>query len=177
MKNHRQGASTNPVPILFRDCNARMLEEFSRTLRGLISGAAVGAEPADPDKLPIAAILVHVAHADGKLPEAEKARLNRLLAERFGLDQRATRRLVAVAEIHDAETGDLADLVTGLRRVLPRPERARFLASLWELALSDGELHEFEEGLILRCADWLGFSESEARACRHGEDIAMRENG
>lgn len=153
-----------------------MLEDLSQTLRSLISGAKEAAEIADPDKLPVAAVLVHVAHADGRLPNDERARLNEILATRFGLDERATRKLVAAAEIHDAEIGDLAELVTGLRRSFERPARMQLLASLWDLALSDGELHEFEEGLILRCAAWLGFSEGEARACRERVDSAMQEN-
>lgn len=128
---------------------------------------AAGFEPGD-EKLAVAALLVHVARVDGRIDEAERAALTRLIGERFGLDADLARRLVARGDNLDREVDDVASLIemTGYR--VDERERERLLAMAYAVAAADGGVGEFEEDLVWRLGRLLGFDEGRIGQVRHG---------
>ncbi|RVU21522.1 TerB family tellurite resistance protein [Methylobacterium oryzihabitans] len=114
-----------------------------------------------------AALLVHVARVDGSLAPVEHERLARLLhggglaaspAEALALIGRA----IAV----DDETRDFADLVARVGRDAPEAERLGLLGMAWAIAAADGTVHEFEDDLVWRLGQLLGFDDAAIAASR-----------
>ena len=111
-------------------------------------------------RLAAAALLVHVAEADGRVVEAERIRMRGLLVARFGLDEAASADLLRAAAQSDHEAADFSTFTATLNRALNDDERRKIVEMLWEVAFADGELHEFEDSAIWRIAELLGISQS-----------------
>src|SRR5882672_5297718 len=104
---------------------------------GLLTGRNTAAPTGDDPQLRIcvAALLVEAARMDDKFDAAERAAMERILAERFG-DQstqlfRFTDEVVRGVSIED---------------------RVRILEMLWEVAYADGRLDPEEDALLRRIA-------------------------
>jgi uncharacterized tellurite resistance protein B-like protein len=122
-------------------------------------------EPTDT-RLPIAALLVHVARADGRYDDAERARLIQLLTERFGWDRRAAERLAGLGDDLDRGVDDIATLIDMTGHSLDQTARASLIATAYEVAAADGRIGEFEDDLVWRLGHLLGFPDEEIEAIR-----------
>ncbi|MEH3146402.1 MAG: TerB family tellurite resistance protein [Methylobacterium frigidaeris] len=128
-------------------------------------------EPAVDDaagqSIAAAALLVHVARVDGILAPVEHERLARLL---HGGGLAATlaeaQALIGRAIRVDDQTRDLTDLVAMIGRDAPEAERLTLLGMAWAIAAADGTVHEFEEDLVWRLGQLLGFEEAAIAASR-----------
>lgn len=113
-----------------------------------------------------AALLVHLAHADGELDKAERRYLQRVAEESFGLDTPTARRLIADAEQIERESIDLYHFTSVLKRALDDEGRRTIVELLWQMAYADGKAHEFEENLVWRVAELLGVSSADRLALK-----------
>jgi uncharacterized tellurite resistance protein B-like protein len=109
-------------------------------------------------RLAAVALLVHVANVDGQTDLAERRRLKTIIAERFGLDAKATSELIAMGEQSDREAVDFYHFTSILKRALDDDGRQKIVEMLWDIAFADGVVHEFEENIIWRIAELLGVS-------------------
>lgn len=109
-------------------------------------------------RLAAAALLVHVAAADGEMDDAERRRLSAVIEERFGLDDAATARLIEKAEASDRDAVDFYQFTSILKRTLDEDGRLKVVEMMWDIAFADGEIHEFEDNSIWRVAELLGVS-------------------
>ncbi len=131
-----------------------------------------GPDPAERDfgegdfRLAAAALLVHVAEADGFFSEPERRSLLLLLQQRFDLDNEAARRLVAAAQKSDREAVDLFRFTSILQHALSFPDRRRLIEMMWTIAYADGEAQEFEENIIWRVSELLGVPSRDRIALR-----------
>jgi uncharacterized tellurite resistance protein B-like protein len=141
-----------------------LLDRLSQLVSALVRPEA-GVEDA-PERLAAAALLVHVARADGRWSGPERARLVELVHSRFRLPPAAAARLVERADAVDRETDDVAALIDMIGRDLPEAERRRLLAMAYAVAGADGPLHEFEDDLTWRVGRLLGFDDAEILAIR-----------
>jgi uncharacterized tellurite resistance protein B-like protein len=125
-----------------------------------LSGAEPSEKSFDEDdyRLAAAALLVHVAAADGDLDAAERRRLKAVLEERFGLDDAATARLIEKAEQSDRDAVDFYQFTSILKRTLDEDGRLKVIEMMWDIAFADGESHEIEDNSIWRVAELLGVS-------------------
>lgn len=134
-------------------------------LRNFVVGLGVGSDPrgySEADyRLAAAALLVHVAAADGQAAAAEQDRLKAILSERFGLDATQAAELLARAEDSDRDAVDFFQFTSVLKRELDEAGRRRVVGMMWEIACADGRIHEFEENAIWRIAELLGVSARE----------------
>lgn len=136
-----------------------MLEDVKRFFSDLLDGGKDQAGFADTDyRLAAAALLVHVATLDGVLSEAERERLVGLVGTRFDLDQDRAGELVSAAQAADREAVDFYQFTSLLMRTLDEAGRQRIVEMMWEMALSDGSVSEFEDNVIWRVADLLAVS-------------------
>ena len=108
-----------------------------------------------------AALLVNASAIDGEVAPEERRKLKALLQERFELGDDACRRLIREAEAREREAVDLYGFTSVLCAQLDQDGRKRIIEMLWEMAMADGVLHEFEANLIWRVAELLGVSARE----------------
>jgi uncharacterized tellurite resistance protein B-like protein len=132
------------------------LKSFIAELAGADSAEKSFAE--DDYRLAAAALLVHVAAADGETDDAERRRLKTVIEERFGLDDAATARLIEKAEESDRDAVDFYQFTSVLKRALDEDGRLKVVEMMWDIAFADGEIHEFEENTVWRVAELLGVS-------------------
>lgn len=109
-------------------------------------------------RLAAAALLVHAAVIDGQFDAEERNQLSALLQTRFDLDDSEVRRLIKEAEIREREAVDLYRFTSVLCSELDQDGRKRIVEMLWEMAMADGVVHEFESNLVWRAAELLGVS-------------------
>lgn len=109
-------------------------------------------------QLAAAALLVHIASIDGEFDEGERARLQRIVETRFGLDAAQARDLIDNAWESEREAVDLYRFTSVLKRTLDDDGRRQVVGMLWDLAYVDGQIHEFEENVVWRVAELLGVS-------------------
>ncbi|ALN71636.1 TerB family tellurite resistance protein [Aureimonas sp. AU20] len=135
-----------------------MLDAFKDFLRSL-SGEPIGRGGNEDDPLvAAAALLFHVAEADGTLSEVEGAKLRDLLTREYGLDPWRAEQVRRAGREADAEAVDLFRFTNVLMRHWSAEERVRFVELLWEVVFADGEVHELEDNTIWRVAELLGVS-------------------
>ncbi|MDQ2082368.1 TerB family tellurite resistance protein [Xanthobacteraceae bacterium Astr-EGSB] len=136
-----------------------MLEDIKRFFSDLVDDGKEQAQFCDNDyRLAAAALMVHVATLDGALSDAERGRLIDLVKARFELDDEKADELVTAAQAADREAVDFFRFTSILMRSLDEAGRQRIIEMMWEMALSDGAVSEFEDNAIWRIADLLAVS-------------------
>ena len=120
----------------------------------------------DPVKLASAALLARAAWLDGKLNTAEEVALNRLMVERFSINETEAKEIIAEAT-EDVDNGnDIYKYTKVVRNSFDNSERVALMEMLWQLVYSDGELHDFEATLMRRLAGLLYVDDRESGAAR-----------
>lgn len=110
------------------------------------------------ERLAAAALLFHAVAIDGSIEDVEREKLHVLLSDRFELSSSDTDTLIEEARERDLESVDLHGFTSVLNRALDEEGKQRIIEMLWEIVLSDGEIHEFEDNLVWRVAELLGVS-------------------
>ncbi len=121
----------------------------------------------DDYRLAAAALLVHLAAADGAIDAAECRRLREIIAQNFDLDAETTTRLIRSAEVSDREAVDFYHFTNTLKRALDHSGRLKIVAMMWEIAFADGAVHELEENIVARIAELMGVSPHDRLSLRH----------
>lgn len=106
-------------------------------------------------KLAAAALLVHATHVDGRTDAVEQAKLRALLAAHYNLADDEVLQLLRLGEQQEKEAVDLYGFTRRISQQLPPAERLALIEMLWEIAYSDGTLHEFEDNLVWRVSELL----------------------
>ncbi len=137
-----------------------MLEQIRRLLRSL---EEPGRRPtlADDPRVAAAALLVHVAEADGAFTQAEGDRLRALLQREFGIGEAEAADLLAKGRRADAEAIDLYGFTSVLMSRMDETARISFVEVVWSLIYADGDVHELEDNLAWRIAELLGVSSAD----------------
>ena len=118
-------------------------------------------------RLAAAALLVRALKIDGEITNEERRKLNALLQTHFGLDDDEARRLIREAIIRDHGVAvDLHRFTSVLCAQLDQDRRKQIIEMLWEIAMADLVVHEFESNLVLRVAELLGVSASDRELLR-----------
>ena len=136
-------------------------------LKSILEPEAAVARPAQ-DELHVAAavLLVEAARMDDDFDPAERARIEALLAQRFGLDADESRDLLAQAERTAAETVEWQGYTRVIKDRLAPAERIGVIEMLWEVVYADGRLHDYEASLLRRITGLLYVSDWESGEAR-----------
>ena len=121
-------------------------------------GAHVGNLREEELRLAAAALLVHALAIDGEVANEERRKLNALLQTHFGLGDDETRRLIREAIVRDHGAVVLHRFTSVLCAQLDQNGRKQIIEMLWEIAMADRVVHEFESNLVWRVAELLGAS-------------------
>jgi uncharacterized tellurite resistance protein B-like protein len=120
----------------------------------------------DAARAAIAAVLVEAAHADGAYLESERAVIDRILAERFGLDADGAARLRASGEEAHAEAADLVRFTRVLKDTIPIEERVEVIEAVWRVIYADDQREAHEANLVRRLCGLLYVPDREAGLAR-----------
>ncbi|HEX7380953.1 MAG TPA: TerB family tellurite resistance protein [Nevskiaceae bacterium] len=135
---------------------------FDSLLARLQRFATAGERPVRPEvgeQLATALLLAEMARVDQKAKRkaagAERAVIEKLLAEHFDLDAAEVRALAERAFAHDEHAVSLYDYVQSLNRRLDYAGRCRVIEMLWQVAWADGHLDGEEEYRLRKIAGLL----------------------
>ena len=140
---------------MFRNLLSRLLESTSPTpLNGQDAEVA------------IAALMVRLAKADDRYGQAEKTRIDQVLARRRGLDHAAAAERRAAAEMIEAEAPDTVRFTRTIKDRIELADRHDVLAAMWEVTYADGERSADEETLVRLVAGLLGINDRDSGLAR-----------
>jgi uncharacterized tellurite resistance protein B-like protein len=128
----------------------------------------------DPDsRLALAALLVRVAKSDDHYAPAEVARIDRILASRYGLEPVAAATLRAEAEVLEGEAPDTVRFTRAIKDAVPYEDRESVIEALWAVALADGGRDHEEDTQLRLVASLLGINDRDSALAR--QRVARRE--
>lgn len=143
-------------------------------MRGLIEklfgdgGAAspVGAD-FEEEQIAAAALLVEAGLSDGGLGAAERARIAAIVERHFRLPPPLARQLIEAAEEKARASVEWHGFTRVVKEAYDHEERVHLIELLWEVALADEELHDYEASLIRRLCGLLYVSGRESAEARN----------
>lgn len=138
---------------------------FDRLLKSLLAPAP---EPLDitDARLALTALLVRIARSDNDYAPAEVAEIERVLAQRYGLDESGVAALLAEAEALEAEAPDTVRFTRAIKQAVALDDRMAVVEAGWAVVLADGERASEENALMRSVAGLLGISDRESNAAR-----------
>jgi uncharacterized tellurite resistance protein B-like protein len=128
--------------------------------------AATVRRPQDELQLAAAALLVEAARMDDEFDATERARIEALLAKRFGLAADEAREVLALAEQTAAESVEWQGFTRAIKERMAPAERVSVIEMLWEVVYADGRLHDYEASLLRRITGLLYVSDYESGEAR-----------
>lgn len=119
-----------------------------------------------------ATLLLEVVYADETLSDAEVALLPQMLINTLNIDVATANELIAEAKTVRGNATSLFEFTAEINDQFSLDEKQQLLLAMWRLAYADGELSQYEDQIIRRCADLLYLKHSELIQMRN---IAMEQ--
>ena len=134
----------------------------------LFAGGAKGKAQRKETELELAAaaLLVEAAVLDGAFDDSERETIERLLKDRFELNDKEVTDLITEAEAAVADANELYTLTRTVKDEMAIEERTAIIEMLWEVAYADGELHDYESNLVRRLSGLLYVSDRDSGEAR-----------
>jgi uncharacterized tellurite resistance protein B-like protein len=130
-----------------------------RTIREYFEARIVVAhDPASQRRsleLATAALLIEISRADFDVGDSERRAIEEAIRKSFGLDERATSEIIALAEAEVARAVSLYEFTQLVDQSFSPAQKEHIIGLLWDVALSDDRLEGREEHLIRRIATLL----------------------
>ncbi|WP_417206924.1 TerB family tellurite resistance protein [Antarctobacter sp.] len=117
-------------------------------------------------RLALTALLVRVARSDGDFDEAEKARIDRIVAARYSLSPFEAAQLRGDAETLEAEAPDTVRFTRAIKDAVPYEERIGVIEALWQVVLADGVREAEEDALLRLVSNLLGVNDRDSAFAR-----------
>jgi uncharacterized tellurite resistance protein B-like protein len=134
-------------------------------LRRLLAPAPTRLPEADA-QVAFAALLVRIARTDGLYAAEEVERIDRVLAQQYGLDPFAAARLRTTAEEMEQAAPDTVRFTRAIKEATALEDRSALLTALWSVALADGQREAQEDRLMRLVANLLGLTDVESALAR-----------
>lgn len=117
-------------------------------------------------RLALTALLVRLARADETYAQAERDRIDRTVASRYGLSPDDARQLRQEAEAVEAEAPDTVRFTRAIKEGVPYEDRIGVIEALWDVVLADGRRDEGEDALMRQIAPLLGVNDRDSNMAR-----------
>ena len=119
----------------------------------------------DP-RLAFAILLLEAGMMDGVLDDKEKATINKLLSNFFELSNDETTKLIEEAIKTQSESNQIIHLTRSIKENFTENQRIDIVQMIWEVILSDGEEHIYEQNLMRRVTGLLYVSDQNSGMAR-----------
>ncbi len=117
-------------------------------------------------QLAAAALMVEAASLDDHFDDAERQRIEELLQTRFALPPAEAKDLLAAGQRAAADSVEWHGFTRAIKNGFDQDERVALIEMLWEVAYTDGKLHDYEASLIRRITGLLYVSDRESGEAR-----------
>ena len=130
--------------------------------------AAPSQDPLPPEdsRLALTALMLRVAKADGHVDEREIARMDEILAEKFGLDAAGAAALRDEAGAVEAAAQDTVPLTRLIKDTVPYEDRIGVVEALWDIALADQNRSDDENAMLRLVVNLIGVPDPESGLAR-----------
>lgn len=140
---------------------------FERLLSSLAGDGEPGEDPVEASRVAIAAILVEAARSDDTYLERERATIDRVLGDRFGLTPEAAAMLRQRGEEAQEQAVDLVRFTRAIKDAVPYEDRVAVIEAVWRVIYADGSLDFNEDSLVRRLCGLLYVPDVDAGIARH----------
>ena len=131
-----------------------------------LTAPSPSALPEIEGRLALGALLVRIARADGHVDPAEVARIDRIIARRYGLDANAAVEMRKQAQALEAQAPDTVRFTRAIKDAVPIAERADLLQAMWSVALADHARDPDEDQVMRLVTSLLGLTDVESAQAR-----------
>jgi len=117
-------------------------------------------------RLALTALLVRVARADGDYAQAERDRIDRIVAARFGLSPFEVAHLRRQAEELEEQAPDTVRFTRAIKDAVAYEDRRAVIQAAWSVALADGARDDEEDALLRLVSNLLGVNDRDSALAR-----------
>jgi uncharacterized tellurite resistance protein B-like protein len=122
---------------------------------------------ADADaRLALTALLVRIARSDHVYSGDEKARIDDITQDRYGLSASDAKNLRAEAEAMEAAAPDTVRFTRAIKDAVAYDDRLAVIEALWRVVLADGQRAQEEDALLRLVANLLGITDRDSAVAR-----------
>ena len=143
--------------------------------RRLVDRAADAPVPAQDARAAVAALLVEAAYADGSYEAEERARILRVLMQRYNVTEAEAEVLCREGEAAHEAAIDLVRFTRAVKDAVPHEDRVGVLEAVWEVIYADGHRDHHESALVRKLCGLLHVDDREAGLAR--QRVAKRMAG
>lgn len=123
-------------------------------LKEILLGAGDQGSPAeasfDETAFAAAALMSEAARLDGHFDGRERESVLGLLRGRFGLGRNEAEAILAAADARIERSQQILPFTRTIKDRLSESERIELVEMLWEVIYADGDVHDYEAGLMRR---------------------------
>ena len=107
-------------------------------------------------------LMIEAAYTDGQIDENELNKIKFSLIDVFAEDPKEVNLVLEEAKKNKNNTNSLHYYTSYINKNFDDDKKLLLVEALWEIVLSDGEVHDFESNLIRRLAGLLYISDVES---------------
>ena len=138
---------------------------FQDLLKRLIQPEPAPIADADA-RLALTALLVRVARSDNDYSGDERALIDQIAQDRYGLSSSEASGLRAEAEAMEAEAPDTVRFTRAIKEAVAYEDRLAVIEALWKVVLADGQLAQEEDALLRLVSNLLGITDQDSAKAR-----------
>jgi len=107
----------------------------------------------------LSGLMIEAAYTDGKVDASELSKIRLSLINIFSEDPKEVDLVLEKAEENKNNSKSLHHYTSFINKNFDDKKKILLIEALWEIVLSDGEIHDFESSLIRRLAGLLYISD------------------
>ena len=131
-----------------------------KLLKDILSNNTSAEDKKDTDNLELlSGLMIEAAYTDGQIDEIETNRIKLSLINVFEEDPKEVDSILQDALKNKNNSKSLHHYTSLINKNFSNEKKLLLIESLWEIVLSDGEIHDYESNLIRRLAGLLYISD------------------
>ncbi|WP_299656669.1 TerB family tellurite resistance protein [uncultured Tateyamaria sp.] len=138
---------------------------FQDLLKRLIQPEPAPIADADA-RLALSALLVRVARSDNDYSGDERALIDQITQDRYGLSASDANALRTEAEAMEAEAPDTVRFTRAIKEAVAYEDRLAVVEALWKVVLADGQRAQEEDALLRLVTNLLGITDQDSARAR-----------
>ena len=130
-----------------------------KLLKNILSSQNSQVDNNDKDLELLCGLMIEAAYTDGKVDAIELNKIKLSLINIFSEDPNEVDLVIEKAEENKNNSKSLHHYTSFINKNFDEKKKILLIEALWEIVLSDGEIHDFESSLIRRLAGLLYISD------------------